>query len=412
MKKTSLEKLMDLEDFLKNCTTKEFVERSNKVNIRHKKENKYTNIINKINSFTKLTEHSKNKILNILKDINNKYGTLLYLVVFGSHLYGLNRETSDYDIKGIFLPNQKDVLINKYQSSFKFNTSDGNTKNTNQDIDFEILSIQKFSERLLKNDINMIDILYSDSNKDMIIYEIEDNILSKIFNEDKNNYGENRIKCLNTKILKKSILGYSYNQVKRYKVTGSTRFVFSFSLEYIKQKISEGKKRLTREFIYDMVDDYNNKLIIDYGKSKIEIDEKNDRKMLIINHLKFLENTPLYDIMESLNKNVDKMNLTKSKQSMDNKAVSHVLRCIYQGYDLLNEGKIIFPLSKDRKENVMKIKEGKFNDENEILDYIELELSKFDDYINENELPNIDISNTEYLKDVIFDLYQRGYNNG
>jgi predicted nucleotidyltransferase len=73
--------------------------------------------------------------MNNLNKIDNL--NLIVKMVFGSHLYGTATENSDTDYKGVYLPTEKEILLNRVPKSYNYKTGDGVTKNTKDDIDVE-----------------------------------------------------------------------------------------------------------------------------------------------------------------------------------------------------------------------------------------------------------------------------------
>ena len=72
---------------------------------------------------------------------------LIVKTVFGSHLYGTDTPESDKDFKGIFMPSKKEIFLGKIPKSISESTKKGSeSKNTAEDIDTEIYSLQYFIE--------------------------------------------------------------------------------------------------------------------------------------------------------------------------------------------------------------------------------------------------------------------------
>ena len=144
--------------------------------------------------------------------VNEVGGTLLYLTIFGSTLYGTAREgKSDFDVKGIYLPSVTSSILQNVQHCLSFSTGNQKTKNTSEDVDIQIWSIQKFLLELLpKGDTNALDLLYSHTNKDCVL--MIDPKMNTIFT-----------KC-NDFISAKNIegcVGYAINQAKKYGLKGT-----------------------------------------------------------------------------------------------------------------------------------------------------------------------------------------------
>ena len=62
---------------------------------------------------------------------------ILVDMVFGSHLYGTNAETSDRDYKGVFMPTHEQILLQRGPHSINESTKKDNEKNTADDTDRE-----------------------------------------------------------------------------------------------------------------------------------------------------------------------------------------------------------------------------------------------------------------------------------
>ena len=75
---------------------------------------------------------------------------LLYLTEFGSRLYGTNTPESDYDFHGIYLPSMQDMLLQKKAPHVHFSTGDKENKNTSEDCDIQLWSLQYWLLNLIK----------------------------------------------------------------------------------------------------------------------------------------------------------------------------------------------------------------------------------------------------------------------
>ena len=70
--------------------------------------------------------------------------------MYGSKLYGTDNPNSDTDYKGIFVPNEKDILLKRDIEHYNFNSNDEKTRNSKNDIDLQLFSIYKFFSLLQK----------------------------------------------------------------------------------------------------------------------------------------------------------------------------------------------------------------------------------------------------------------------
>jgi len=82
-------------------------------------------------------------MLDTIKYYEDKYNVkILYLVEFGSTLYGTNTPDSDTDYKGIFLPSKESCFLNTQNKHISYTSGKSNSKNGTDDIDFELWSLQ------------------------------------------------------------------------------------------------------------------------------------------------------------------------------------------------------------------------------------------------------------------------------
>ena len=135
--------------------------------------------------------------------------TLLYLTEFGSVLYGTNTPSSDTDLKGIYLPSIKSVLLDQAPETIVHNTSGKDVRNTADDIDITLYSVTYYIDLLFKGEVGAIDILFS------------------LFREDTQHYCSPFMQVFkdnHTKLVSKqskAFIGYCMNQAAKYGIKGS-----------------------------------------------------------------------------------------------------------------------------------------------------------------------------------------------
>jgi predicted nucleotidyltransferase len=117
----------------------------------------------------------------------------LYLVIRGSHAYGTNIETSDFDYAGVFIQPLEDILGNTYKEQI----NDDNN-------DIVIYEIRRFIELLSSNNPTVLELL--NTPEDCVIYK--DPIFDLVL-ENKDNFI--------TKICAKSFGGYARMQISKAK---------------------------------------------------------------------------------------------------------------------------------------------------------------------------------------------------
>lgn len=81
---------------------------------------------------------------------------------FGAHLYGTATPDSDLDLKGVYLPEAKDILLQRVQPTVSLNRSKGpREKNVPGDVDREVLSLQRYLELLAEGQTMALDMLFA-----------------------------------------------------------------------------------------------------------------------------------------------------------------------------------------------------------------------------------------------------------
>ena len=81
---------------------------------------------------------------------------------FGSHVYGTNVPTSDYDFKAVHLPEGRDILLQRPQNTINVKAKlDGTKKNTAEDTDFESFSLQQYLKLLLEGQTVALTMLFT-----------------------------------------------------------------------------------------------------------------------------------------------------------------------------------------------------------------------------------------------------------
>lgn len=121
----------------------------------------------------------------------NKSGYITYSVLAGSHLYGLNTESSDIDIRGIFNLPVREFII------------PGSTRQISCDTnDTTYYEIHKYLQLLQSANPNILEILFAPEDKVLLTAPIMNTLI------------ENRDKFL-TKACKQSLGGYAVAQIQK-----------------------------------------------------------------------------------------------------------------------------------------------------------------------------------------------------
>lgn len=274
---------------------------------------------------------------------------LLFLTKFGSHLYGLNTEHSDTDYKGLFLPSQISCLRQEIHKSLTFTTGKRDEKNTEEDIDFDLWSVQYWLKLVEQGETNALDLLYSVTNKDCVVFCSP--TVKELFRNPLQLFDPTKTKAYH---------GYAVHQAKKYGVKGSRL-----------GKLKEVKDLLDNDFPY--LEEYNEKFnerIVEHIVEKCG-DESYCFKKILKNNLLALilcgrahqVNIKFSEFKERVEKEYEKYGerarAAMQNEGIDWKAISHALRCILQMKMLLTEGQITYPLQE--KEFLLRTKKGGYS---------------------------------------------------
>ena len=318
------------------------------------------------------------KAIQMLEGTRNE---LAYLTKYGSHLYGTSTPTSDTDLKGLFWPNMKDLVLQKRCNAITYSSGDSSGKNTKDDVDIQFWSVQYWAELLRVGDTNAMDLLFS-------MYSEESRLVG--FDKVKEILGEfvdTPAKLLDVKT-NRAYIDYCYNQARKYGLKGS-------KIDSIKKAIDFFKTLLAKHS--DEKDDLR---ISNYLDEIIELcagkDHKNlcfKREILSGNKIQqclmfcgkgYLENLRVTEAIERLENEYKKFGhravLAAENEGIDFKAISHAVRACRQLNELIDTGFIHYPLS--CRQELIDIKQGKKDWSTELEPLLEKLLDETEEKLN------------------------------
>lgn len=272
---------------------------------------------------------------------------LLYLVRFGSELYGTNTQNSDTDVKGIFLPSKKSLLLGQKCQHLNFKTGDDKSKNSSEDVDLQLWSLHYWLSLVQLGDTNALDLLYAHTNASMAI--MQDYALSSFI-------GEFHSKLYNKKRLH-GYLGYILGQAKKYGIKGSRLGVIKRVWEWlIGYDLAAGG--------FDRLSQHSKAILAaceepSYCFSR----EVNGENALVICGKVHLESITMDEFRGRINREYERYGerarLAEQNEGIDWKAISHAFRSGYQMHQLLREDQITFPL--EHASFLKRVKAGKID---------------------------------------------------
>lgn len=294
---------------------------------------------------------------------------------FGSHLYGTSTPQSDTDIKGVFLPSPRDILLQQVKPMISQSRSkEHGEKNTAEDIDREAYSLQRYLELLSQGQTVALDMLFA---PDWAIIDRPDPVWLEV-------------KKMAPKLITKgatSFVKYCRQQANKYGIKGSRVAASRVALEVLKiaedQYGSDEKLEVSFKDLKSVVDQNE---FLNFSESKqpngerIKYFEVCGKKALLTSSIRNAR-----EISENLINQYGQRALAAEKnEGVDWKALSHAVRVGHEAIELFTTGKITFP--RPEAEYLLKIKQGKI-EYRDVAEDIEKLFEKVEDSAKQSKLP-------------------------
>lgn len=303
-------------------------------------------------------------------------------IKFGSHLYGTSTKDSDTDYKGIFLPDIKDVVLNKIPKSLTSDTKkNSDTKNSPDDIDTEIYSLQYFIKLACEGQTVALDMLHAPEN--MIVEG------SGIWDEIVKNKEQFYTKNL------KAFVGYARRQASKYGIKGSRLADAKKVLDFLSE-VRDGRKL---QDIWDVLPEGEHifKHLADVnGIRNYEVCGRKTGETARADYL--------YGVVLQFYKNYgERAKQAANNEGIDWKAISHAFRAGYEVKEILTEKSITFPLKEAAF--LIGVKTGEFDYQTVVAPKLDSLMDEIEELAKNSDLP--DKVNVKYWEDFIYAVYQR-----
>ena len=258
---------------------------------------------------------------------------------YGSHLYGLSTPQSDTDYKAIALPTAKQIIMQKADFDIKMSTGDQHGKNTNEDIDDEVMSLSKFLYQAMAGKNTAIDMLHAAPDQVMITSDIWKELQDKremFYTKDMSSY-----------------VDYVQGQAAKYGVKGSRLAALKDAMDVLSKVVPADETKLG-----DIVDF----LPVGEHAQIIEVDSKvGKQKFYEICQRKFDFTNKVDYCLTNMQKIYDgyghRAKLAENNDGVDWKAVSHALRAGFQARAIYLHGGFSYPLAET--DFILDVKKGK-----------------------------------------------------
>lgn len=260
--------------------------------------------------------------------------TPIVQIKFGSHLYGTATEASDLDIKGVYLPSARAILLQDIQPliSEKRQKAHGE-KNTPEDVDYELYSPQKYLSLLAEGQTVALDMLFA-----------PDSAMLKQPDER-----WRAIQVLAPKILTKqaaSFVRYCRQQANKYGIKGSRVAAARLALEVLSQAESRyGTPTKLSMAAEDINKAIQNNEFLTIGEDMLATGEK--AGYFEICGKKALLNASIKSARTIAQKLMDEYGeralAAERNEGIDWKALSHAVRVGREALEFLESHHITFP---------------------------------------------------------------------
>jgi hypothetical protein len=273
--------------------------------------------------------------------------SLLFLTLFGSRLYGTETPgKSDLDVRGIFLPSANSLILHKAQKSLHHATGSGERRNTANDVDIDLWSVQHWLLKLLPaGDTGALDVLFAPSHEACVLYQ--NPVLENVF--------ANPLRFVDT-ANGKACAEYSLGQARKYGIRGSRVGALKSVRDWLSLHCPDpGSNERLHDFLdaiaASCADGRFCSLKTVRGEKFLQLCGKlHGGTMRMTEFMRRVETD-----MQRYGARAKEAGLN---QGLDFKALSHALRALDQTRELLQTGRIIFPLK--NREELISVKLGKY----------------------------------------------------
>lgn len=275
---------------------------------------------------------------------------ILCQIKFGSHLYGTNTPASDLDLKSVYVPDGREILLGTARDSIRRGSRDkaDGERNTAADVDDELYSLKRYLGLLCEGQTVALDMLFA---PDWAMLEPP----GKVWHDIR----DARHSLVTSKSA--SFVGYCRTQANKYGIKGSRVAAARLALATLDAAVwrlgTQAKLHAIAPEIEGLAKQVEHIDIVDIEQIGGQLVRHLDvcgRKMQFTGTIKSAA-----EIMQRLVGEYGRRALmAEQQQGVDWKALSHAVRVGYEAIELLLSGSITFPLP--NAERVLNIKLGKF----------------------------------------------------
>jgi predicted nucleotidyltransferase len=269
----------------------------------------------------------------------------LFELKFGSHLYGTDTPTSDTDLKSVYLPESRQIVLGNYPKTISTSRPKAEfERNNKDDIDLEIFSLDRYLKLLAEGQTVALELLFAPMSSYTYVNQEDYHVFSGIYS--------NRYELLHKDIT--PIIGYARQQASKYGLKGFRVAALRDTLDFLNTFTNTHERLNTEENLPKVMKFvYKRPCANPVPKNEhITIEHKLDKAGRNIPYLKVCDKyyeltCRIKDAKERVQKKFDEYGrralLAEKNEGVDWKAISHCVRVINQGIELLETGNLEFP---------------------------------------------------------------------
>lgn len=273
--------------------------------------------------------------------------SLLFLTMFGSTLYGTETPgKSDLDVRGIFLPSRESLALNKAPKSLHFSTGNNERRNLAGDVDIDLWSAQHWLLKLLPSgDTGALDVLFAPSHAACTLYRHP--ALDAVF--------ANPLRLMDTG-KGRAYAEYSLGQAKKYGIKGSRVGSLKAVRAWLQTHCPDPQPN---ERLGDYLDALAASCADDRFCSIVAVQGERALQLCGKLHMGTVRMPELIRRVEAdMRRYGARAEEAERNEGLDFKALSHALRALDQMEELLQTGKIVFPLRS--RDELISVKKGEY----------------------------------------------------
>lgn len=323
-------------------------------------------------------------------------------IKFGSHLYGTDTPESDLDLKGIYIPTGREIILHSFQPTVSVHRAKAEKeRNTKDDVDLEIFSLDRYLGLLMEGQTVALDMLFA-PDAALISKNDPGAIFTTIFN--------NRERLITRNIV--AFVGYARQQAAKYGIKGSRMDALKRTVAFLEPLPLWDRLAVHADAIASLVSECAGFITLEKTPLVDVLHlpaSRNSDALAPYLHVcgrKVPFTATVKLARECFEKILEQYGARATKAHLDGgidwKALSHAVRVNSEAKELLLTSVITFPLP--NRDFILKIKTGQLPYDL-VAETIEQGLAELYDAHDKSKLP--DAPDRQWADDFVYDVYSQ-----